>query len=170
MPSPIRPGALCWAVSLMLLPLFVRAAAPKLPDHLDVAAIDAFLAATVRPPHHVGLSVAIVQEGRLVLARGYGERSRSDRRPVETNTLFAIGSVSKQFTCASILLLAEDGKLSVTDKVARWFPNLTRADDISVLDLMTHVSGYPDYYPLDFVDRRMTTPIGEDELLQQYAG
>ena len=84
--------------------------------------------------------------------------------------MFAIGSVTKQFTCATVLLLAEEGKLSVNDPVAKYFPNLTRAKDITLLDLMQHVSGYPDYYPLDFVDRRMQKPIAEDELLRQYAG
>src|SRR5204863_4586753 len=65
---------------------------------------------------------------------------------------------------------AEQGKLSVQDKVAKYYPNLTRAKDITLLDLMNHVSGYPDYYPLDFVDRRMKQAIAADELLRQYAG
>src|SRR6185436_11312120 len=69
-----------------------------------------------------------------------------------------------------VLLLAEEGKLSVHDKVAKYFPDLTRANDITLLDLMNHVSGYPDYYPLDFVDRRMQAEISPDELLRQYAG
>ncbi|NKF15266.1 serine hydrolase domain-containing protein, partial [Rhizobium phaseoli] len=80
------------------------------------------------------------------------------------------GSVTKQFTCACILLLAEDGKLSVNDKVGKYFPRLTRANDISLLDLMNNVSGYPDYYPLDFVDRRMMKPVTPDRILSVYAG
>ncbi len=78
--------------------------------------------------------------------------------------------MSKQFTCAAIFLLAEAGQLSVHDPVAKYYPHLTRAQDITLLDLMNHVSGYPDYYPLDFVDRRMMKPIEADELLRQYAG
>src|SRR6185295_12921177 len=85
-------------------------------------------------------------------------------------TLFAIGSVSKQFTSAAVLLLAEEGKLSARDPVAKYYPTLTRAKEITLLDLMNHVSGYPDYYPLDFLDRRMKKPIDPDELLRQYAG
>jgi CubicO group peptidase (beta-lactamase class C family) len=148
------------------------AAAPaaKLPDAFDVRAIDAFLAAQVREANRVGLSVVIVKDGQVALAKGYGKRSLEDARPVEADTIFAIGSVSKQFTCACILLLAEDGKLSVNDSVAKYYPQLTRAKDITLLDLMNHVSGYPDYYPLDFVDRRMQRPIAEDELIRQYAG
>jgi len=141
----------------------------KPPATFGLSAIDAYLAAVVKEDHRVGLSVAILKDGRLVFAKGYGRRSQ-DGRPVGTNTLFAIGSVSKQFTCACILLLAEEGKLSVQDTVAKYYPQLTRAQDITLLDLMNHVSGYPDYYPLDFVDRRMAAAIDPDELLRRYAG
>jgi len=148
------------------------AAAPlaKLPGSFDPPAIDAFLAGQVQQANRVGLSVAIVKDGRVVLAKGYGKHSLQDSRPVEADTLFAIGSVSKQFTCACVLLLAEDGKLSARDPVAKYYPGLTRAKDITLLDLMNHVSGYPDYYPLDFVDRRMQRPIAEDELIREYGG
>jgi CubicO group peptidase (beta-lactamase class C family) len=159
-----------FALTGLLMLTALVAPAARLPDNFDVSAIDQFLSAQVQQPNRVGLSVAIIKDGKVVLAKGYGKRSLQDGRPVETNTLFAIGSVSKQFTCAAIFLLAEDGKLSVHDPVAKYYPNLTRAKDITLLDLMNHVAGYPDYYPLDFVDRRMMKPIAEDELLRQYAG
>jgi D-alanyl-D-alanine carboxypeptidase len=96
--------------------------------------------------------------------------ARSTRQRPLVTTLFGIGSVTKQFTAAIALLLAEEGKLSVDDQVAKYFPGLTRAKDITILDLMNHVSGYPDYYPLDFVDRRLLRPIMSEELIRQYAG
>jgi len=161
---------LCLFAVACLSPACGAAAAAKLPDTFDVAAIDTYLAAKVADAKLVGLSVAIVRDGEVALAKGYGSRSLADGRPVAPDTLFAIGSISKQFTCAAILLLAEDGKLSVEDKVAKWYPQLTRANDITLLDLMNHVAGYPDYYPLDFVDRRMAQAIEPDELLRQYAG
>jgi D-alanyl-D-alanine carboxypeptidase len=144
--------------------------AASAPDTFDVGQIDSYLAAQVKERGRVGLSVAIVKDGKLVLAKGYGMRSLAGRRLVEPDTLFAIGSVTKQFTCACVLLLAQEGKLSVQDKVAKYFPKLTRAADITLLNLMGHTSGYPDYYPLDFVDRRMQKPILPDELVGQYAG
>ena len=116
------------------------------------------------------MSLTIVREGKVVLAKGYGKRSLEDETPVEPQTPFAVGSVTKQFTCACILLLAEDGKLSVDDKVAKFYPNLTGAGEVSLYDLMAHTSGYADYYPLDFVDRRLRKPILEDALLAEYAG
>ncbi|HEV3060620.1 MAG TPA: serine hydrolase domain-containing protein [Vicinamibacterales bacterium] len=118
----------------------------------------------------VGATVAIVENGRPLLAKGFGRRSVESPAPVGEDTLFGIGSVTKQFTAAATLLLAEQGKLAVSDKVAKYYPGLTRANDITLLDLMNHVSGYPDYYPLDFVDRRMLAAIQPDELIRQYAG
>ena len=118
----------------------------------------------------VGATVAVIENGRPLIAKGFGRRSADSPARVDEATLFGIGSVTKQFTAAAALLLAEQGKLSVTDTVAKYYPALTRANDITILDLMNHVSGYPDYYPLDFVDRRMLTPIDPDNLIRQYAG
>ncbi len=140
------------------------------PDSFDLNAIDTYLTEYLRTKNVPGLSIAIVRNGELVFTKGYGKRSLEDGQPVQTDTLFAIGSITKQFTCALVLMLAEEGKLSVQDKVAKHFPDLTRANDITLLDLMNNVSGYPDYYPLDFVDRRMRQEISPDDLLHRYAG
>ena len=141
-----------------------RAAPPSLEsiDSLARAAI-----ATGRVP---GVSIAIMQDGKLTFARGYGTTSVAKGGvPVTAETRFAIGSVTKQFTSAAIFLLAEAGKLSVHDPVSKWYPALTRAQDITLLDLMNHVSGYPDYYPLDFVDRRMELPASAESIIARYA-
>ena len=140
------------------------------PTMYDVDAIDAYVAAQVRDRGYPGLSVAIVVDGKVVLAKGYGMRDLAGATPVEPDTAFSIGSVTKQFTCAGVFLLAQEGKLSVDDPIGAYFPDLTRANDITLYDLMTHASGYPDYYPLDFVDRRMRRPIAIDDLIKQYAG
>lgn len=165
-PPPPAPTPTCPSVQAP------AAATPAVerPQKFDVAAIDAYVAAQLANKSMVGLSLAIVRQGELVLARGYGRRSLASGEPVEPDTAFAIGSVTKQFTCASALLLAEDGKLSLDDRVAQYRPDLTRAADITLLDLLSHVSGYPDYYPLDFVDERMRSPIEIDALVRQYAG
>ncbi len=163
------------AVASLILAVGAASAAeaagvPKLPDQLDIQAVDTYLTHQVRQRNRVGLSVAVFNDGKPVLVKGYGKQSIESGEPVQADTLFAIGSVSKQFTCAVILLLAEDGRLSLFDPVGTYYPNLTRALDITLLDLMHHVSGYPDYYPLDFVDRRMKRPKAPDDLLQEYAG
>jgi D-alanyl-D-alanine carboxypeptidase len=143
---------------------------PPPPATFDPAEVDAYISHIARARGMVGLSVAIAQDATVEWAGTYGKSSLAAATPVTTNTVFAIGSVTKQFTAACVFLLAQDGKLSVQDKVAQYYPNLTRARDITLLDLMNHVSGYADYYPLDFVDSRMEAPIAPDDLIQRYAG
>jgi CubicO group peptidase (beta-lactamase class C family) len=118
----------------------------------------------------VGLSLAAALEGRIVLAEGYGLSDRKAALQVAPDTMFAIGSITKQFTAVCVLLLEQEKKLTVSDRVAAYFPHLTRAEDISLLDLMNHVSGYQDYYPLDFVDRRLMQPTSVDDVIDTYAG
>lgn len=172
MPIGMRTFAIVILFGLNAIP-FASADEPskaKRTQSLDLKALDEFAAKQITDKEFVGLSIAIVEDGKLTFAKGYGKSSIKDNAPVTTETLFAAGSVTKQFACACVLLLAEDGKLSIHDKVAKWYPDLTRAKDISLYDLMTHASGYPDYYPLDFVDRRMARTIALDKLIQEYAG
>jgi CubicO group peptidase (beta-lactamase class C family) len=158
------------AFAALLIATSVYSQTPSPPKDFDLAAIDTFIASYVREKGLVGLSVAIMQDGQITFAKGYGQRSLEPSLPVEPETSFAVGSITKQFTCACILLLAEEDKLSVRDPVSKYYPNLTRASDITLLDLMNHTSGYPDYYPLDFVDRRLEKTITIDGLLKDYAG
>jgi len=139
------------------------------PETFDIAAIDAWVGKKVLDQHLVGVSLAIVRDGKVVLARGYGKSSLETNAPVEADTAFAVGSVTKQFTCAAALLLEQAGKLSMRDKLSRYYPELPRAKDITLADLGAHVSGYPDYYPLDFFDSRMAHAIAPDALIHQYA-
>ena len=136
---------------------------------LDVQALDKFIAGELKSRGLVGLSAALMIDGKIVLAKGYGQ-SVIGGAAATAETPFAIGSITKQFTSACILKLGEAGKLDVTDKVAKYYLGLTRAGDITLLDLMNHVSGYHDYYPLDFVDRPMMKAIDADELIRRFAG
>jgi D-alanyl-D-alanine carboxypeptidase len=130
--------------------------------------IDSLVSKVMAEKHLVGLSVGIMQNGQLVFAKGYGLRSKATGAPVIPETMFAIGSVSKQFTCASAFLLQQSHSLSLADRVAKYRPGLTRAKDISLLDLGQHVSGYRDYYPLDYVDRRMSRNRAADSIINEY--
>ncbi|MCA9718711.1 MAG: beta-lactamase family protein, partial [Myxococcales bacterium] len=146
------------------------ARATPAPTSFDLAAIDAYVAAEVERLGLVGLSLAIMRGGELVLAKGYGVRSRATGEPVTPETGFAIASISKQFICAAGLLLEQDGALSLDDPIAKYFPTLTRAGDIQLIDALQHVSGYHDFYPLDFVIPRMQAPIETDALIAEFAG
>jgi D-alanyl-D-alanine carboxypeptidase len=139
------------------------------PPPVSVGWLDSVAGRYAADKHLVGLSVGVAQDGKIVFAKGYGYASLADRTPVTPQTMFAIGSVTKQFTCSAVLLLAEDKKLTMQDPVSKYFPKLTRASDITLRDLGNHVSGYRDYYPLDFVDREMATPTTADDVITEYA-
>src|SRR5437667_9396784 len=127
------------------------------------------LRATIPDRGLVGVSVGVAQDGKIIFSHGYGVRSLSKRAPVALETMFAIGSVTKQFTCSALLLLAQEKKLSLGDRVSRYMPNLTKTGDITLRELGQHVSEYRDYYPLDFVDREMLEPRAADSIIAEYA-
>jgi len=133
------------------------------------AQLDSVITKAVAEKRIVGLSVGVMQNGKLLFAKSYGLRDIASKSPVTPRTMFAIGSVTKQFTCSAIMMLAEERKVSLADPVAKYYPNLTRAKDITLIDLGGHLSGYHDYYPLDFVDREMQKASSADQIITEYA-
>ena len=83
---------------------------------------------------------------------------------------YPVGSISKQFTATCVLLLQEDGKLSLDDTVSKWFPQLTRANEITLRELLSHTSGYEDYAPQDYTIPLWTKPGDPLKLVQEWAG
>ncbi len=142
--------------------------APAALKSLDPADLDAFIARTVQEQRAIGVNVGVMQEGKVVLAKGYGLANTGTKAPVTPETLFAIGSVTKQFTCSVALQLEEEGKLSFTDRVSKYGDIFGHANEITLRDLGNHVSGYRDYYPLDFVDRPMATDWPEEKVLTTF--
>jgi CubicO group peptidase (beta-lactamase class C family) len=136
---------------------------------IDPAQIDSIIRQQIADKHIIGVSVGIMQNGKTVFARGYGIADVKTSSPVTPTTMFAIGSVTKQFTCSSMLMLQEQHKLSVDDPVSKYFPGLTRARNITLKDLGGHLSGYRDYYPLDYVDREMAASQPADTIIARYA-
>ena len=134
-------------------------------------------------------SVGIARGGKVVFTEAFGSAQLSRNvgaasgsgadmqiselttKPVKARAgmAYPIGSISKQFTAACILLLQEQGKLRLDDPVARWFPNFTRAQDVTVRNLLTHTSGYSDYAPQDYTIPAWTKPIAPLTLLNEWA-
>ena len=112
-------------------------------------------------------SVAVVQGGKLVYTHAYGSaRLATDSAPAVAATpemRYSIGSISKQFTATAILMLAEDGKLSLDDAVGKYIPGLTRGNEVTIRQILSHTSGYQDYWPEDYV----MTPMLAAESSQQ---
>src|SRR5262249_39757595 len=96
-------------------------------------------------------SVAIVKDDQVAYVKAYGDARLEPKTPATPEMRYSIGSISKQFTATAILLLQEQGKLSLDDKVAKWVPNLTRANEVTIRQLLSHTSGYQDYWPQDYV-------------------
>jgi CubicO group peptidase (beta-lactamase class C family) len=111
-------------------------------------AVDALFAQWDRPDSP-GCALGVIQDGKLVYSRGYGQASLEHSVPISAHTVFDIGSTSKQFTAASIGLLVQDGKLGVADEIHDWVPELAPWDQPVTLDhMLHHTSGIPDYLGL----------------------
>ncbi|MFN0245527.1 MAG: serine hydrolase domain-containing protein [Kofleriaceae bacterium] len=136
----------------------------------DAGAVDAWVASEIATRGAIGASLVVVKDGAVVLAKGYGKTRAGDGVAVTADTPFALGSVSKQFLCTVVYALVDAGRVAMTDRVATWYPTATRASDITLADLGGHTSGYRDYYPLDYIDTRLETPVTPDEVIATYAG
>ena len=100
-----------------------------------------------------GCSLGVYQDGKTVYARGYGMANLEFGIANTSRTVFEIGSISKQFTAMSILLLQEDGKLSVDDPVRKYIPELPAyADHITLRRLLSHTSGIRDHFGLQEIE------------------
>jgi len=140
-------------------------AAPLTPT--QISAIDAAAAKTLATTGVPAASIAVVQDGRIVYAHAYG--LQREGVPARTEARYKIASISKQFTAAALLLLAEDGKLSLDDPVSKYLPDLTRAKEVKVRQLLSHTSGYRDYWPQDFSFIDMETPTTPGHILDKWA-
>ncbi len=114
-------------------------------------------------------SIAIVQGGAITYLQAYGNGQIEPRKPALPSMRYGIGSISKQFTAAAILLLAEQGKLSLDDPVSRFVPSLTRGDQVTIRELLSHTSGYQDYWPQDYVPPFMSQPVTAEKILDRWA-
>ncbi|WP_051189631.1 serine hydrolase [Daejeonella oryzae] len=111
-------------------------------------------------------SVLIAQNGKVLLNQGYGFKSISDSIPNDANTIYQIGSVTKQFTAAAILKLQEEKKLNVQDKISKYFPDFPKGDSITIEHLLTHTSGIFNYTndPV-FMQSQAVKPITEEKMI-----
>jgi D-alanyl-D-alanine carboxypeptidase len=114
-------------------------------------------------------SIALVQAGAITYLQAYGDGRIEPPTPALLSMRYSIGSISKQFTAAAVLLLAEQGKLSLDDPVSRFVPNLTRGNEVTIRELLSHTSGYQDYWPQDYVPPFMLGAVTADKILDQWA-
>jgi D-alanyl-D-alanine carboxypeptidase len=141
-----------------------QALAPALRVRIDTAA-NAVLTRTGVP----SASIAIVRQGELAYANAYGLAQLAPRRPALPSMRYAIGSISKEFTAAAILLLQERGALSIDDPSGKWLENLGPAAGVSVRSLLSHTAGIRDFWPQDYDPPEMLEPVSPLQIVARWA-
>ncbi|HKP36671.1 MAG TPA: serine hydrolase domain-containing protein [Pyrinomonadaceae bacterium] len=134
-----------------------------------VEKIDMLVTETLTRTGVPSASIAIVKGGQVAYAKAYGDARVDPKTPATTAMRYSIGSISKQFTAAAILLLQEEGKVSLDDLVSKYVPNLTRANEVTIRQLLSHTSGYQDYWPQDYVMKGMLVPTTARQIMDGWA-
>jgi D-alanyl-D-alanine carboxypeptidase len=137
---------------------------PELRGKIDKLAADVLARSGVP-----SASIAVVKDGKIVYLNAYGSARLEPKTPATPAMRYSIGSISKQFTAAAMLLLQEQGKLSLDDKVGKYIPDLTRANEVTIRQLLSHTSGYQDYWPQDYVMPMMLQPVTAAKILDLWA-
>lgn len=126
--------------------------------------VDEYMQAQMKAQQIPGVSLAVIKDGQIIQAKGYGLANVEHHVPAKAETIFQSGSMGKQFTATAVMILMEDGKLAIDDKLNKYFPDAPEAwHNVTIRHLLTHTSGMTDY-PSGFDFRRDYT---EDELYQR---
>jgi D-alanyl-D-alanine carboxypeptidase len=173
MPTPTLPTLrmACRAAVGMLLVLWSPAAAPAAPPAVaaPIAAIDALLKGSF-PSEGPGAAVVVVKDGRTLFRKAYGTASLELGVPLQPDMVFRLGSITKQFTAAAILMLAEEGKLSLQDPIEKHLPGYpTQGHVITIEHLLTHTSGIQSYTDMPgWMTSRIQGPMTVTELVDAF--
>jgi len=117
-------------------------------DRAAATRVDRVVKAAMSTYKIPGVSLAVLRNGKIILLKSYGLANVEHQVPVKPETIFQSGSIGKQFTAAAIMILAQENKLSLDDKVSKYFPDAPASwKDITVWNLLTHTSGLGDYPP-----------------------
>ncbi len=161
-----------WFAPVVLFGLGFVSATAQTVDQIDAglrAQVD-HIAQGVLEQHGIpSASVAVVQGGKLVYTHAYGRAHIDPDEAATPEMRYSIGSVSKQFTAAAILLLQEQGKLKLDDAVGKYVPGLTRGDEVTIRQILSHTSGYQDYWPEDYLMTPMMKPVTPQQIVDKWA-
>ncbi len=127
---------------------------------MNESEFDEIVASAVRNAAAPSVSVAATSGGTVRHVKTFGDAAQ--------DSIYNIASVTKQFTAASVLLLVRAGVLRLEDTVGRFFPDLQRAADVTVKNLLSHTSGYRDYYPLGYADAEKFSAVPPYEIVRRY--
>src|SRR6266481_740017 len=135
-------------------------------DEKSAAAVDEVFS-DFTTPGSPGCALAVARDGKIIYAKGYGLANIEEGVSITPQTVFDIGSTSKQFTAASILLLEKQGKLSVHDDIRKYLPEIPDyGHTITILHLLNHTSGLRDYLTLfELAGINIDGVTGDDDAL-----
>jgi len=155
-------------VFLLLLVLFSSSAAQNDLSAELRASIDDAVRKALTTTGVPSASLAVVKDGKVAYLQAYGDARLDPPIPASSWMKYSIGSISKQFTAAAILMLAEEGKLSLDDPVSKYVSGLTRGNEVTIRELLSHTSGYQDYWPQDYVMPMMLKPVTPEQILDSW--
>jgi D-alanyl-D-alanine carboxypeptidase len=133
------------------------------------AKIDAAAADVMRTTGVPSASVTVVTGGQIVYVKAYGSARLEPEMAAAPGMQYPIGSVSKQFTAALLLMLQQDGKLKLDDSVGKYLPGLTRANEVTIRQVLSMTAGYQDFWPEDYVMTSMMVPTEPQHILDVWA-
>jgi CubicO group peptidase (beta-lactamase class C family) len=150
----------------LLLAAAVPASAQQLSRDAIIQKIDSIAAAPTKSGNVAGIAIAVVKGRDTLLMKGYGYADLENQVPVTPQTVFRIGSVTKQFTSAAIMKLIEQGKLSLDDDITKYLPQVpTHGRKILVRHLLNHTSGIPSYTDVREFGAKARMDLPHDSLL-----
>ena len=115
-----------------------------------------------------GIAVLVAKNGKIIYDKGYGYADLEHKVKISPQTKFRIGSITKQFIASGILKLQEDGKLSVNDKLSKYFPDFPRAGEVSIHQLLTHTSGIHSFTNKETFFADVVKPVTNEKLLDYF--
>lgn len=114
-------------------------------------------------------TVLVAKQGEIILHKGYGFKNAETQTPNSSNTIYQVASLAKQFTAAVILKLQEQGKLSVHDKLSKYYPGYPNGDKITIHHLLSHTSGVYNYTDnKEFMSADQSKPVTLDYMIKQF--
>jgi CubicO group peptidase (beta-lactamase class C family) len=167
--NPLRAAEIALIALAAAFPLAVAAQSVDTLDPALKARVDRIATQVLEQTGVPSASVAIVQHGKLVYTHAYGHARLEPPVAATPEMRYSIGSISKQFTAAAILMLQEEGKLSLDDTVGKYIPGLTEGNKVTIRQILSHTSGYQDYWPEDYVMTPMLKPESAQQIIDAWA-
>ena len=132
--------------------------------------VDEYIKVRLAKEHLPGLSLAVLRNGKVIKIKGYGYADLELRSPAAPDTVYGIGSITKQFTAAAVLLLVQEGRINLEDSISKYIAGVPETwKNITIRNLLTHTSGLP-REGIPTTDKTMFADFTEDELVKSAIG